>query len=229
MRAITVGAARAIPAAQGVLADQASFDAALARLVALDPRLAPLMALTGTPALRRRPEGFTGLVAMVVAQQLSVAAARAIALRLDAALGGPATTDAVLAAAPEALRQAGLSAPKIRTLRGMAQALEEQRVDLRHIATLPDEAAVEELMVLPGIGRWSAELYLLFCLGRADALPAGDLALQVALAEGFAIGARCTEPGLRAIAEDWRPFRGVAAHLLWAYYGARRSRSGVPT
>lgn len=211
-----------------VLADQDAFDAAFAHLLDGDRRLAPLAELTGIPPLRRRPAGFAGLVAMVVAQQLSVAAARAISARLDGVLGGAATPAAVLSATPERLRQAGLSAPKIRTLTGIAAAIDGGAVDLERIAGLASEEAVAELVRLPGIGRWSADLYLLFCLGRADAFPSGDLALQVALGDAFGLGGRCTEPGLLAIAEDWRPVRGVAAHLLWAYYGARRARAGVP-
>ena len=132
------------------------------------------------------------------------------------------------AAAPEQLRAAGLSTPKIRTLKGIVQMLDAGAVDLCGLHALPMEAATHQLMRLPGIGRWSADLYLLFCLGRADAFPAGDLALQVALGDGFALGGRCTQEGLLAIAEDWRPLRGVAAHLLWAYYAVRRSRLGAP-
>ncbi|MFH3479042.1 MULTISPECIES: DNA-3-methyladenine glycosylase [unclassified Xanthobacter] len=211
-----------------LLPDQAAFEAAFADLLALDERLKPLARLTGTPRLRRRPAGFAGLCAMVVAQQLSVAAARAIWTRLEAALNGEVTPATFLALGPERLRQAGLSAPKIRTLTGLAQAVGTGRVGLDHLSSLALEEAADELVRLPGVGRWTAELYLLFCLGRADAFPAGDLALQVALGEGFDLGGRCTELGLRAIAEDWRPLRGVAAHLLWAYYGARRARAGVP-
>ncbi|WP_454916647.1 DNA-3-methyladenine glycosylase family protein [Xanthobacter sediminis] len=211
-----------------VLADQGAFDAAFAHLIAHDPRLAPLAELTGIPVLRRRSPGFAGLTAMVVAQQLSVAAARAISARLEAVFGGPATPAAILATAPESLRQAGLSAPKIRTLTGIAAAIESGAVDFERIAGLASEEAIAELVRLPGIGRWTADLYLLFCLGRADAFPSGDLALQVALGDAFGLGGRCTEQGLLAIAEDWRPVRGVAAHLLWAYYGARRARAGAP-
>ncbi|WP_238122713.1 MULTISPECIES: DNA-3-methyladenine glycosylase family protein [unclassified Xanthobacter] len=217
-----------MPAPPLLLQDQAGFEAAFAALLRLDPRLVPLAARTGCPALRRRPPGFEGLVAIVVAQQLSVAAARAIAARLEQALGGPASRDRLRAAAPEQLRAAGLSTPKIRTLKGIVQMLDAGAVDLCGLHALPMEAATHQLMRLPGIGRWSADLYLLFCLGRADAFPAGDLALQVALGDGFALGGRCTQEGLLAIAEDWRPLRGVAAHLLWAYYAVRRSRLGAP-
>ncbi|MFG1479502.1 DNA-3-methyladenine glycosylase 2 family protein [Xanthobacter sp. V4C-4] len=211
-----------------ILRDQGVFAAAFARLIALDARLEPLARATGVPALRRRPPGFGGLVGLVVAQQLSVAAARAISERLELALSGVVTPAGMLAAAPELLRQAGLSAPKIRTLTGIAGAVTSGMADLERIAHLSSEAAVAELIRLPGVGRWTADLYLLFCLGRADAFPSGDLALQVALGDGFALGGRCTEPGLLAVAEEWRPLRGVAAHLLWAYYGTCRARAGAP-
>jgi len=210
------------------LADQPAFDQAFDALLDLDPRLVPLAEVAGRPALRRRPPGFAGLAAVVVAQQLSVASARAIFGRLEQTLGGPPSVDALLAATPQALRGAGLSAPKIRTLTGIARALADGAVDLEEVARLPADAAAEVMTRLPGIGPWTADIYLLFCLGRADAFPEGDLALQVALGEGFGLPGRCTPQGLRAIAEDWRPLRGVAAHLLWAYYGARRARLGAP-
>lgn len=211
-----------------ILADQTAFDAAFGRLMALDPRLPALARWTGVPVLRRRPPGFAGLTALVVAQQLSVAAARAISARLEESQGGAPSPAALLAASPERLRQAGLSAPKIRTLTAIARAVEARTVDLERLGAQPCETVIAELVRLPGIGRWTADLYLLFCLGRADAFPSGDLALQVALGEAFELGGRCTEQGLLAVADDWRPLRGVAAHLLWAYYGARRARAGVP-
>lgn len=210
------------------LADQPAFDRAFDALMALDPRLAPLVEVAGRPALRRRPPGFAGLTAVVVAQQLSVASARAIHARLEATLGGATSVEGVLAASPEALRAAGLSAPKIRTLTGIARALADGVVDLDKVASMPADEAAEVLTRLPGVGLWTADIYLLFCLGRADAFPQGDLALQVAMGEAFALPGRCTPEGLAAIAEDWRPLRGVAAHLLWAYYGARRARLGAP-
>jgi DNA-3-methyladenine glycosylase II len=126
------------------------------------------------------------------------------------------------------LRAAGFSAPKIRTVLGIAGQLAAGAVDLDALARLPSEEAREELVRLPGIGWWTADVYLLFALGRSDAFPEGDLALQVAAAEAFCFGGRCHAPGLGAIAEDWRPLRGVAAHVLWAYYGARRARQGAP-
>lgn len=210
------------------LTDQAVFERALDDLLALDPRLAPLAEVAGRPTLRRREPGFAGLAAVVVAQQVSVAAARAISARLEAALGGAPTVAAMRAAGPDMLKAAGLSAPKIRTLKGIAEALHEGAVDLDEVARLPADAAAHVLTRLPGIGFWTADIYLLFCLGRADAFPEGDLALQVAAGEAFGLPGRASALGLKAIAEDWRPFRGVAAHVLWAYYGAVRRRLGAP-
>ncbi|WP_245454238.1 DNA-3-methyladenine glycosylase family protein [Aquabacter cavernae] len=210
------------------LTDQAVFDDALDRLVAQDERLVPLLAEAGHLTLRRRAPGFAGLAAIVIAQQVSVAAARAIEGRVTVGLGGTLTAHAILAAEPGALRVAGLSAPKVRTLTGIAQALRDGIVDLDALEAMEADAAAAYLTRLPGIGTWSADIYLLFCLGRGDAFAPGDLALQVAAGEAFGLPGRASPLGLAAIAEDWRPLRGVAAHLLWAYYGARRRREGAP-
>lgn len=210
------------------LADQEIFNSALDALIDADARLRPLVAVTGRPALRRRAPGFAGLSAVVVAQQLSVAAARSISARLEALLGGAPTVEALLAASPEALRAAGLSAGKVRTLTGIARAIAEGDVDLARVEAMAADEAAAYLTRLPGIGLWTADIYLLFCLGRGDAFPEGDLALQVAAGDALDLGGRCTAIGLKAIAEDWRPWRGVAAHLLWAYYGVKRARLGAP-
>lgn len=211
-----------------LLQDQATFDAAFDALLELDPRLKPLADLTGRPALRCRAPGFEGLTAVVVAQQLSVAAARSIQKKLEHAFGGPPGPEALLAADASHLRAAGLSAPKIRTLKGIAAALVSGEVDLARVAHMEADAAADYLTRLPGIGTWTADIYLLFCLGRGDAFPHGDLALQVAAGDAFGLPGRATAAGLHAIADDWRPLRGVAAHLLWAYYGVRRARLGAP-
>lgn len=210
------------------LSDQATFEAALDRLLALDDRLHALVAEAGRPPLRRRAPDFAGLVNIIIAQQLSVASARAISVRTEQVLGGPPTVEALLNASPETLKAGGLSAPKIRTLTGIARALADGVVDLAHVEAMEADAAADYLTRLPGIGRWTADIYLLFCLGRSDAFPEGDLALQVAAGDAFGLPGRASALGLKAIAEDWRPHRGVAAHLLWAYYGARRARLGAP-
>lgn len=218
---------REVPSEE-TLADQAAFDRALARLVASDPRLTELVTVSGPPALRQRPGGFAGLIRMVVAQQVSTASARAIYARFEARFDGAPTPDNVLRTGEDGLRAAGFSMPKIRTTLGIARLLGDGTVDLDTLHALPSDEAREMLVRLPGIGFWTADVYLLFALGRSDAFPDGDLALQIAAAEGFGLGGRCHALGLNAIAEDWRPWRGVAAHVLWAYYGARRTRQGAP-
>lgn len=206
------------------LIDQPTFDRAFDRLVTRDPRLGPLAARAGRPMLRRRQPGLAGLIHVVIAQQVSAAAARAISARVDALWPGMPEPAALLAASMDGrLRAAGVSAPKIRALAGIAAALEAGRVDLDALAGLDADAAAASLTAMPGIGPWSAAIYLLFCLGRGDAFPAGDLALQVAAGEGLGAGARLSPAELLALAEPWRPLRGVAAHLLWAYHHACRA------
>jgi DNA-3-methyladenine glycosylase II len=138
------------------------------------------------------------------------------------------TADRVLAATEAQLRAAGLSGAKIRTLHAVAEA-EVRGLDLTGLAERPETDAVRALTGLPGIGLWTAEIFLLFCARRPDVFPAGDLALRVATAEGLALGSRPTEKEMRAIAEAWMPWRGVAAKLLWAYYKAcRDGRAAIP-
>jgi DNA-3-methyladenine glycosylase II len=164
--------------------------------------------------------GFAGLAWIVLGQQISVYAARAIHGRLVAALG-PLTAEAFAAASDETLRTAGLSAGKVRTLRALAEAM-AGGLDLDRLATLDAEAAIAELVLLKGIGRWTAEVYLLFALGHPDIFPAGDLALQEGARLAFALSERPSEKALRALAAAWQPRRGIAARLLWAYYRAER-------
>ncbi|MCK0198078.1 DNA-3-methyladenine glycosylase 2 family protein [Ancylobacter sp. 6x-1] len=210
------------------LADQPAFLAAVDRLVGLDARFGAIREACGVPALRRRPGGFPGLAAIILAQQVSTASARAITARLESACGGAITPETVLALREEGLAAVGLSRPKIRSTLGIAARLAAGEADLAAIDVLPSAAAAIELMRLPGVGPWTAEVYLLFALGRADAFPAGDLALQVAAAEAFGLRGRCSALELTALAEGWRPLRGVAAQMLWAAYAAPRGRQAVP-
>ncbi|HEY5226434.1 MAG TPA: DNA-3-methyladenine glycosylase 2 family protein [Methylovirgula sp.] len=194
-------------------------DITLARaaLGALDPALA--VAHAGTPAFawRSKPRGFPGLVKLILEQQVSVASAAAIWMRLEQGLG-PLTPAAVLVQDIDRLRSFGLSMPKARYVLAVAEATSDGRIDFDRLGGLDDAAAVTELIALKGIGRWTAEVYLMFCEGRSDLFPAGDLALQegLRLAEGAA--ARLSEKALYVRAERWRPHRGAAAHLLWAYF-----------
>lgn len=182
----------------------------------------------GVPPLRRRPAGLEGLARIVVGQQLSVASAAAIWERTLTAVQ-PFQAGVLLAISDEPLRAAGLSAAKVRTLRAIAAAVAVDGLDLEALAPLDDEAVHAALTAINGIGPWTADIFIMFCLGRADAFAAGDLALQVAAQWALE---RDTRPGpaeLLAIAERWRPWRGVAARMLWAYYAAVKStRSALP-
>lgn len=202
------------------IAAPADIAAGLAHLTAADPRLAAVAAIAGPVPLRRRPAGFEGLAAIVTSQQISDAAADAIWARLRAAVI-PFTPDNLLAADEAALQAAGLSRPKIRTLRAAAAACTDG-LDLAALAALPAAEATARLTALPGIGPWTAEVYLLFCEGHADLFPAGDLALQNAVADAFGLTPRPDARTLQRIAEPWSPWRAVAARLFWAYYRARR-------
>jgi len=176
----------------------------------------------GDPPVRRHAAGFEGLARIVVGQQLSLASAEAIWRRLTLAVR-PMTPRQFLKLNEEALRQAGLSRGKVRTLRAVSEAV-ERGLDLGRLAHAPDTAVHDTLTAVPGIGPWSADIFLLFCLGRADAFAPGDLALQTVAADVLSLEARPSREELSAIAERWRPWRGVAAHLLWAYYKAAAAR-----
>lgn len=198
----------------------ADIAAGLEALIALDPRLAPVRAGLGELPLRRRAGGFEGLAVVITAQQISDAAAASIWARLRAAVH-PFTPEAFLSTPEDALRLAGLSRPKVRTLTGVAAACRDG-FDLDGLHQLPAAEAIAALTALKGIGPWTAEVYLLFCVGHADIFPAGDLALQSAVEHGLGLADRPDDKALRRIAEAWSPWRGVAARLFWAYYRARR-------
>ena len=170
----------------------------------------------GDPPLRRHAPGFEGLARIIVGQQLSIASAEAIWGRVQAVVR-PMGAKAFLGLSDDRLRQAGLSRGKVKTLRAMSEAI-EAGLDLMQLAAAPEDVVHETLTALPGIGPWSADIFLLFCLGRADAFASGDLALQTAAANALALKERPSRDELLAIAERWRPWRGVAAHMLWAYY-----------
>lgn len=190
-------------------------------LAAREPRFAAALALTGPLPLRRRAGGFGALLDAIVSQQVSVASAQAIGGRL--AQAGLVSAQAVALADDAALRACGLSRPKVRYVRALATA----GIDYDALAHLPEDEVVARLTAVPGIGRWTAEIYAMFALGRADAFAAGDLALQEAARLLFDLPARPAEAGLRAMAEDWRPWRAVAARLLWAYYRLAKAREGI--
>jgi DNA-3-methyladenine glycosylase II len=206
---------------------EADIAAGLAALLAGDPRLADVAAVAGPVPLRRRPGGFAGLAGIVVSQQLSTASASAIWGRLAAAYQ-PFTPQALIRARADRLARLGLSAPKIRALKEIARAIVGGALDCEALPDMPADAAHAALCAVHGIGPWTADIYLLFCLGHPDAWPAGDLALQEAARLAFTLPARPTLKEIAALAELWRPWRGVAARLLWAYYRAVKQRDAMP-
>jgi DNA-3-methyladenine glycosylase II len=210
-----------------ILQNDADLAAALAILAKSDPRLAKLLETFGPPALRRRPAGFAGLCAIVCAQQLSTASAAAIWGRLAAAFD-PFHHEALRRARAERLARIGLSRPKIRTVKAIGRALAEGAIDLDSLAGMEADEAHATLTRLHGVGPWTADIYLLFCLGHPDAWPAGDLALQEAARLAFGLKRRPLAKEMTKLAETWRPWRGVAAHLLWHYYRAVKRRNGAP-
>jgi DNA-3-methyladenine glycosylase II len=206
---------------------ETDLDQAIARLIAAEARFGQALSVAGRPPLRRRTDGCAGLASIVVSQQLSTASAKAIWGRLTAALD-PLDHAAVLRARPARLARAGLSAPKIRTLKAIAKAVDGGELDLSALGDMPADEAHAALTAVHGIGPWTADIYLLFCLGHADAWPAGDLALQEAARLLFALKARPTAKDMGLLAEPWRPWRGAAACMLWTYYRAAKQREGAP-
>ena len=205
---------------------QADLESAIHGLVKQDPRLAPVFEIAGMPALRRREPGYAGLAAIVCGQQLSTASATAIWARLTTAFD-PFHHDALRNARTDRLGRLGLSAAKIKTLKSLAREIAAERLNLDILANEEADAAHNTLTSLHGIGPWTADVYLLFCLGHGDAWPAGDLAVQEAVKIGLGLKSRPTAKEMAPLAEPWRPMRGAAAHLWWTYYRAIKNRDGV--
>lgn len=201
-------------------------EAALDALASRDNLIARLRAAVDPPVLRRRPGGFAGLARIIVGQQVSTASAEAIWTRLSARVE-PLEPAGLRQAGEDELRAAGLSRPKIRTLMALAEAIASGGLDLGRLERLDAEAVQAELCQVRGIGPWTADVYLMFCLGHPDAWPAGDVALQHAAGAAAGLPARPDARALTALGERWRPWRSAAAHLLWAYYRDLRGRPGV--
>lgn len=221
-------AARRTYGAGPTIDGQAALDEALARLLLLDPEtIGHLVAVAGPPPLRLRPPGFAGLAAIVTGQQLSTTSAGAIFARLAAAVD-PLDPAGLLAAPIDMLRTLGLSNGKIGTLRAVAEAVAAGRLSLADAGRRPAEEAHAALVTIKGIGPWTADSFLLFCLGHPDAWPAGDLALQEAARVALRLDRRPSTAALHALGDRWRPLRGVAARLLWAYYRViKQGRDGM--
>lgn len=199
----------------------------LEKLLLLDPSLKPIAEVAGEIPLRRRPADFAGLVQVIVGQQVSVASASAIFGRLTSVVV-PLAPQVFLATEDEQLLAAGLSRAKLKTLNALSETC-LAGLDLQALAQLPAEEAHATLCSLPGIGPWTADVYLLFCAGHPDILPSGDLALQVAVARSLDLGERLTQKDLAELARKWTPLRAIAARLFWAWYKAeRQGRDVIP-
>lgn len=204
-----------------VITCDADVSEGAAHLVSICPRMAHACTLAGPLPLRRKPDGFAELLSAIVSQQVSVASANAIWARMQAAgLDDPAT---VRQAEEEALRAAGLSRQKIR----YAKALADARIDYNALRNTPTPEVITTLTQVPGIGIWTAEIYAMFSLGRADVFAPGDLALQEAARMLYGLPERPRERALRGMAEAWSPWRSVAARILWAYYRVAKDREGI--
>jgi DNA-3-methyladenine glycosylase II len=185
------------------------------------PRMAYAMDQTGPLPLRRRPDGFEQLLSAIVSQQVSVASANAIWKRMkDARLTGPRK---IMCATDDELRAAGLSRQKMRYARALADA----RIDFKALRDASDAEVISVLTEVSGIGVWTAEIYAMFSLGRADVFAHGDLALQEAARILYDLPKRPTEKEMREIANAWSPWRSVAARVLWAYYRVAKDREGI--
>jgi DNA-3-methyladenine glycosylase II len=202
----------------------ADIERGIEALTVIEPRFARFIDATGTPPLRRAEGGFRGLLLIVTEQQVSLASAAAIWGRMCLQLD-PMTPEHIGAMSDDTLRAPGLSAPKIRTVRALCAAYEIGNLDFDRLAQLPDGEVFDTLTAIKGIGPWTAEVYLLACLGRRDVWPAGDVALQVAAEAAFELAGRPDVQTMRALAEPWQPWRAVAARVLWSYY---RVVKGLP-
>jgi DNA-3-methyladenine glycosylase II len=199
--------------------ERAQLQASLDAIAAIEPRVAAALARVGYPEPRLRERGYETLLRTIVGQQVSVAAATSIWNKLAAGLGDLTDPETLARASDDALRAAGLSRQKAGYARSLADAVSSGRLDLMALPE-DDEAAIAQLVEVKGIGRWSAEIYLLFAEGRPDIWPAGDLAVQIELGRIMGLAERPGEKQTRAIAENWRPHRGAAAILAWHHYKA---------
>jgi len=184
-----------------------------------EPAFARVLEQHGMPEPRNSERGAQTLLRTIVGQQVSVAAARSMWAKLEAAFGSPPDLNKLLAASDEDLRAAGMSRQKSGYIRSLAELVISGELDLESLPE-DDEEAIALLTKIKGIGRWSAEIYLLFAEGRADVFPAGDLAVMVELGRLMGLDEKPTEKLLRELAEAWRPYRGAAAVLAWHSYNS---------
>ena len=196
-----------------------SIQAHVEALAKREPAFAKVVKEHGVPEPRSSERGATTLLRTIVGQQVSVAAARAMWAKLEAAFGSPPDLERLLKASDEQLRAAGMSRQKSGYIRSLAQLVTSGELDLAHLPE-DDEEAIALLTKIKGIGRWSAEIYLLFAEGRPDVFPAGDLAVMVEIGRLLGLDGKPSEKQLRELAEQWRPYRGAAAVLAWHSYNS---------
>lgn len=189
---------------------------AVIELTRRDPDIHSLYEMLGPPPSRREPPGFASLIRILTAQQVSLASASAIWTRLNQQID--VTPVGIATATDEDFKRAGFSRPKVRYARALAEFVLDGRLDLEKLQDMDDETVNKTLTMVPGIGRWTSDIYLLFCLGRLDIWPGGDLAIQEAVRALKNLDIRPREKDTHPIAEPWRPYRGAAAQLLWQYY-----------
>lgn len=205
-----------------IIADASELQAHIGALITIEAKFAPIYQQVGVPDLRRNEGGFEQLMRAMVGQQLSVAAASSIWQKLSTAK--LTSAQAIIRAEDEDLRAQGLSRQKIRYIRSLV----DHDIDYAALQTMSDDEVIETLTAVVGIGRWTAEMYLLFSLGRADILAVDDLAIRVAAMELLALPERPTPKQLKVATQAWSPYRSAASLLLWAHYGRLRDKQAMP-
>ena len=204
-----------------IITSQECISEGLAALAKLEPKFKQIIKTSEEIPLRRTSEGFDRLLSNIVSQQLSVAAADAIWNKIE--LAGLNEIQKIRKVSDQELRDVGLSKQKIKYVRSLANA----NINYRSLRTMPTSQVVNELTQVSGIGNWTAEIYAMFSLGRADVFAPGDLALQEATRILFKLPERPSEKDLRSMAKDWSPWQAVAARLLWSYYNQQKKREGI--
>ena len=199
------------------ISTEAQLSEAVSQVIRLEPRFRAVIEAHGLPPLRRNEAGFECLLRIVTDQLISLKAGDAIWRRIEARLQ-PLNPATVQQCREDGLRQLGLSGAKARTFLAVARAAHSGLFEDQELRHLSDEAIIDRLKSIPGIGPWTAEIYLLTAVGRADAWPAGDLALQVAATDLFQLPVRPNQRQMHVIAEAWRPWRSAAARILWSHY-----------
>ena len=204
-----------------IITSQECISEGLMALCKLEPKFKKAIKTIEEIPLRRTSEGFDRLLSTIVSQQLSVAAADAIWNKIE--LAGLNKIQKIRKVSDQELRDVGLSKQKIKYVRSLANA----NINYRSLRTMPTSQVVSELTQISGIGNWTAEIYAMFSLGRADVFAPGDLALQEATRSLFNLQERPSEKKLRSMAKDWSPWQAVAARLLWSYYNHQKKREGI--